>query len=199
MAKIRIALAGIGNCASGFVQGLYHYKDMQNEEDAVGLRRLVIGGYHPRDIEVVSAFDIDTRKVGKDLSEAIFAEPNNTMNFAQIPELRVSVQKGQVLDGVGNSVKDIVKIASSSAVNAAQVLKDSGADILVNLLPSGAAEASRWYAEQALQAGCAFINVTPVSIASDLVWAARFKDVGLPVVGDDLIDQVGATTLHDYK
>jgi len=196
MAKIKIALAGVGNCASGFVQGLYYYKDLDNMENAVGLRRLILGGYHPRDVEVVSAFDIDSGKVGKDLSEAIFAEPNNTLKFAQVPELDVSVQKGQVLDGVGNYLKDIVKIDSSPEVNVIQVLKESGAQILVNLLPSGAAKASKWYAEQALQAGCAFVNVTPVSIASDVTWAGRFKNTGLPVVGDDLIDQVGATTLH---
>ena len=196
MAKIKVALAGVGNCASGFVQGLHYYKYSEDEKSAVGLRRLVLGGYHPRDIEVVSAFDIDSRKVGKDLSEAVFAEPNNTLKIAQVPELGVSVQKGQILDGVGKYLKDIVKIDSSPEVDVAQVLKESGAEILVNLLPSGATKASRWYAEQALKAGCAFVNVTPVSIASDVAWAGRFEDAGLPVVGDDLIDQVGATTLH---
>lgn len=196
MVKIKIALAGVGNCASGLVQGLQYYKDFEDEENSVGLRRLVLGGYHPRDIEVVAAFDIDSRKVGKDLSEAIFAEPNNTLKFAKVPELGVTVQKGDVLDGVGSYLKDIVKVDSSSAVDVPQVLMGGGAEILVNLLPSGAAKASQWYAEQVLRAGCAFVNVTPVSIASDVTWAERFKDAGLPVVGDDLINQVGATTLH---
>jgi len=196
MTKIKIALAGVGNCASGFVQGLHYYKDSDNAEDVVGLRRLVLGGYHPRDIEVVSAFDIDARKVGRDLSKAIFAEPNNTLKFAQVPELGVSVQKGQVLDGVGKYLKDVVKVDSSPDIDVAQVLKESDAEIVVNLLPSGAVRASRWYAEQTLRAGCAFVNVTPVGIASDVAWAGRFEDAGLPVAGDDLIDQVGATTLH---
>ncbi len=196
MARIKVALAGIGNCASSFVQGLYHYNDLDDEEKAVGLRHLMLGGYHPQDVEIVAAFDIDVRKVGMDLARAIFAKPNNTLRFAEVPELGVSVQKGQVLDGVGNYLKDIVEIASLQEVSVAQVLKESSADILVNLLPSGAVKASKWYAEQALQAGCAFVNVTPVSIASDRTWAKRFKDAKLPVVGDDLIDQVGATTLH---
>lgn len=196
MAKIKIALAGVGNCASGFVQGLHYYKDFDNAEGVVGLRRLVLGGYHPRDVEVVAAFDIDARKVGKDLSEAVFAEPNNTLKFAQVPELGVSVRKGQVLDGVGNYLKDIVKVDPSPEVDVVQVLKESNAEILANLLPSGAVKASQWYAEQALRADCAFVNVTPVSIASDVAWAGRFKDADLPVVGDDLVDQVGATTLH---
>jgi len=196
MTKIKIALAGVGNCSSGFVQGLHYYKDMDNEEDVIGLRRLILAGYHPRDIEIVAAFDVDARKVGKDLSKAIFAEPNNTLKFAQVPELGVSVQKGQVLDGLGSYLKDIVKIDSSPEVDPAHVLKESGADMLVNLLPSGAVKAAQWYAEQALRAGCAFINVTPVSIASDITWAGHFENAGLPVVGDDLIDQVGATTLH---
>ncbi len=196
MAKIKVALAGVGNCASGFVQGLCYYRGFSDERDVVGLRRLILAGYHPRDVEVVAAFDIDTRKVGRDLAEAIFAEPNNTLRFAEVPELGVSVQKGQVLDGVGNYLKSIVKVSSSSEVDVAQVLKEKGAEMLVNLLPSGAVRASQWYAEQALGAGCAFVNATPVSIASDWAWAERFKDAKIPVVGDDLVNQMGATTLH---
>jgi myo-inositol-1-phosphate synthase len=196
MTKIKVALAGVGNCASGFVQGLHYYGDFGDEESIVGLRRLVLAGYHPRDVEVVAAFDIDARKVGRDLSEAIFAKPNNTMEFAKVPELGISVAKGQVLDGVGSYLKDVVKVDSSHEVDVAETLKRSSAEILVDLLPSGAVKASRWYAEQALEAGCAFVNATPVSIASDAVWAGRFKSAGLPVVGDDLVDQVGATTLH---
>jgi len=130
------------------------------------------------------------------LSEAIFAEPNNTLRIFQVPKLEITVQKGQVLDGLGNYLRDVVEVDTSQEVNVAQVLKENSAEILINLLPSGAVMASKWYAEQALQAGCAFINVTPVSIASDGTWANRFKVAGLPVVGDDLIDQVGATTIH---
>ena len=194
MAKIKVALVGVGNCASGFVQGLCYYKEA--EGDVVGLRRAVLAGYHPRDVEIVAAFDIDARKVGKDLGEAIFAAPNNTLRFADVPKLGISVLKGQVLDGVGNYLRDIVKTDSSQVVDVAKILGESDAEILVNLVPSGAVKASCWYAEQALRAGCGFVNVTPVSIASDSAWAKRFGDAGLPVVGDDLIDQVGATTLH---
>jgi myo-inositol-1-phosphate synthase len=196
MTMIKIAIAGVGNCASAFVQGLSYYGGCNDRDTAVGLRYLTLAGYHPRDVEVVAAFDVDGRKVGKDLAEAIFAEPNNTLQFASVPELRVPVSKGPVLDGVGNYVKNIVKIDTSEPVNVTQVLKETGAEILVNLLPSGAPQASQWYAEQALQADCAFINAVPVSIASDRNWAARFKEAQLPLVGDDLVDQVGATALH---
>ena len=196
MEKIKVALAGVGNCASGLVQGLFYYKNSNKEENAMGLRHLVLAGYHPRDVEVVAAFDIDARKVGCDLSEAISSRPNNTLKFAEVPEMGVVVQKGNVLDGVGNYLKDVVKVDSSGTVDVVQALKDSESEVLVNLLPSGAVQASRWYCEQALQANCAFINTTPVNIASDEAWDIRFKEMKLPVVGDDLIDQIGATTLH---
>ncbi len=196
MAKIKIALAGVGNCASSTIQGLHYYGNLANEDKSVGLRSLTLAGYHPRDIEPVAAFDIDTRKVGKDLSKAIYAEPNNAVKIFEVPELGVTVQKGQVLDGVGRLLKDMVRVDASPAVDVTKILKESDAEILVNLLPSGAVQASQWYAAQALHAGCAFINVTPVRIASDEGWAKRFKDADLPIVGDDLIDQVGATTIH---
>lgn len=196
MAKIKIALVGIGNCASGIVQGLRYYSSLNSEEEAVGLRRLELAGYYPQDVEITAAFDIDARKVGKDLSGAIFAEPNNTLRFSEVPELGVTVQRGRLLDGVGSSLREIVKISSSSEADIVKVLKQTSSEILINLLPSGAEKASEWYAEQALKAGCAFINVTPVSVASDLMWNRRFRDAGLPLVGDDLIDQVGATSLH---
>ncbi|UCE96558.1 MAG: inositol-3-phosphate synthase [Candidatus Bathyarchaeota archaeon] len=196
MGKIKVALVGVGNCASSFVQGLHYYRDSEGKKNVTGLKNLALAGYYPKDIEIVSAFDIDTRKVGKDLSEAIIAEPNNTKKFAKVPELGVPVQKGRVLDGVGNYLESVVEIDISQAVNVAQALKESDAEILVNLLPSGAENASHWYTEQALLADCAFINVTPTSIASDLAWDKRFRKAGLPVVGDDLIDQIGATTLH---
>jgi len=194
--RVKVALVGVGNCASALVQGVQFYKNTENEEDAIGLKNLLLGGYHPRDVEFVCAFDVDERKVGKDLSEAIFAAPNNTLRFAEVPMLGVHVVKGQVLDGVGEYLKDTVKIAAVSEVDVSETLEKSEAEIMVNMLPSGAIEASRWYAEQALKAGCAFVNATPNMIASDNTFGQRFESAGLPIVGDDLIDQVGATILH---
>ncbi len=196
MSKIKVALIGVGNCASALVQGVYHYKSIEKEADAVGLRHLFLGDYHPRDVEFVSAFDIEARKVGKDLSEAIFSPPNNTLKFVDVPYLNVPVLKGPVLDGVGSSLRDTIKISQSSEVDVAQRLRESSAEMVINLLPSGAVRASRQYAEEALKAECAFVNATPVFIASDAAWDKRYKDAGLPVVGDDLVDQVGATILH---
>jgi myo-inositol-1-phosphate synthase len=194
--KIKVALIGVGNCASALVQGVHYYKNAKDEERAVGLKRLFLGGYHPRDIEFVSAFDIDARKVGKDLSEAIFALPNNTLKLANVPKTGVIVKKGPLLDGVGEYLKNIVQISDAPEVNVTEELKASKAEIVLNMIPSGATKASEYYAEQALKAGCAFVNVTPVPIASNQAWARKFENEGLPVVGDDLIDQVGATTLH---
>jgi myo-inositol-1-phosphate synthase len=194
--KIRVALAGVGNCASALVQGLKYYADCSGEGHCVGIRNLVLGGFHPRDIEVVAAFDIDGRKVGQDLSEAIFAQPNNAPRLVDVSLSNVMVYKGSVLDGVGEYTKNVVQISSHPEANVAMILKESDAEILVNLLPSGAVKASQWYAEQALVAGCAFVNVAPSFIASDAGWAQRFAVAELPLAGDDLIDQVGATTLH---
>lgn len=196
MSKIKVALVGVGNCASAIVQGVHYYMDIDKEEEAVGLKNLFLGGYHPQDIEFVSAFDIETRKVGKDLSEAIFSPPNNTLKLVDVPELDVPVFKGPVLDGVGDSVKDIIKIADSPEVDVAQKLKENKVEIVISFLPSGAIKASRWYAEETLEAECAFINATPAFIASDTAWGKRFDEAELPIVGDDLVDQVGATALH---
>lgn len=196
MSKIKAAIAGIGNCASAIVQGVQYYKNAKKAEEAVGLRHLCLGGYRPRDIEFVCAFDIATGKVGRDLSEAIFSKPNNTLKFAEVPKLDVKVLKGPVLDGVNDLIKDIVKIDESHEVDVSRELRESGAEMLINLLPSGSIEAPKRYAEEALKAGCAFINATPVFIASDLSWSQRFEEAGLPIVGDDLVDQVGATILH---
>jgi len=196
MPKIKVALVGVGNCASALVQGVYRYRNVEKEMDAVGLRRLFLNDYHPRDIEFVSAFDIDARKVGKDLSEAIFSPPNNTLKFADVPRLNVPVLKGPVLDGVGELLKNVVKIDASPDVDVAQKLRENDVEIVVNLLPSGATEASGRYAEETLKAGCAFVNATPAFIASDAAWAKRFEKARLPIVGDDLTDQVGATILH---
>jgi myo-inositol-1-phosphate synthase len=196
MSKIKVALIGVGNCASALIQGFHHYKNVEKEEEAVGLNYLYLDGYHPRDIEFVSAFDIETRKVGKDLSEAIFSPPNTTPKFADVPKLDVPVLKGPVLDGFGNHMKDIVKISASPEVDVAKKLRESDAEIVVNFLPSGAVKASQRYAEEALRAKCAFVNAVPVFIASDAAWSRRFEKAGLPIVGDDLVDQVGATILH---
>ena len=194
MPKIKVALAGVGNCASAFIQGLHYYSLFT--KDPVGLRNPTLGGLTPSDIQVVAAFDIDNRKVGKDLAEAVLAPPNNAPRVIDVPTTHVIVQKGPVLDGVGKSTKNIVQISSQPDSNVAQTLRETGAEMLVNLLPSGATTASQWYAEQALAPNCAFINATPNFIASDAAWAKRFEVAALPLAGDDLIDQVGSTTLH---
>jgi myo-inositol-1-phosphate synthase len=196
LSKIKVAIVGVGNCASALVQGIQYYSKFENDEECSGLRNLFLGGFHPKDIQIVSAFDIDSRKVGKDLSEAVFAPPNNAPKILDVPSYGVSVHKGPVLDGVGEYAKRIVQLSDLSEVNVADVLKESGAEMVLNLLPSGAVKASEWYASQSLKAGCAFINATPVFMASNPAWAGRFEEAGLPIVGDDLIDQVGATTLH---
>ena len=196
MPKVKVALVGVGNCASAFIQGIQYYSKFQKSEDFVGLRNPVLAGLSPKDIEVVAAFDVDERKVGKDLSEAIFALPNNAPKVADVPLTGVKVDKGPLLDGLGNSSKAIVKVSNVPDAYVVKVLKHSGAEIMVNLLPSGATQTSQWYAEQALAAGCGFVNATPTFLASDASWAKRFADAKLPLVGDDLIDQVGSTSLH---
>ncbi len=193
MPKVKVALIGVGNCASSFIQGLQYYG---NKKDYTGLRNPILGGLESSDIQVVAAFDVDNRKVGKDLAEAIFAAPNNAPKVAEVPSTSIIVNKGPLLDGIGKSTQNIVQISAKPEANVAQILKDSGAEIIVNLLPSGATQASRWYAEQALAAGCAFVNATPAFMASDPAWAKRFETAGLPLVGDDLVDQVGSTALH---
>lgn len=196
MSKIKIAVAGVGNCASALIQGLQYYANSEREEEAIGLRNLFLGGFHPKDIEIVAAFDIDKRKVGKDLSEAIFSEPNNAPKIIDVELSNVIVHKGPVLDGVGEYTKRVVKISDVPEASVAKTLKESDAEMLLSLLPSGAVKASQQYAEQALVAGCAFVNATPNFIASDATWIGRFEMADLPLAGDDLIDQVGATTLH---
>jgi myo-inositol-1-phosphate synthase len=196
MPKIRVALIGVGNCASALVQGVNYYAKAKKEEQALGLRNLFLGDYHPHDIEFVCAFDIDARKVGKDLSEAVFSSPNNTLKFAAVPKMGIPVLKGPVLDGVGDLLKNVVKVSEKPEVDVTKRLKENKAEIVVNLLPSGASEAAACYAEQALKAGCAFVNASPVFIASRTEWAKRFEKTGLPVVGDDLADQVGSTAVH---
>jgi myo-inositol-1-phosphate synthase len=196
LSKINIAIVGVGNCASALVQGLCYYEKAKTSEDSLGLRHLFLGGFHPRDIRIVAAFDIDQRKVGRDLSEAIFAQPNTTPKLVEVPWQNVTVQKGPVLDGISQALMRVVKVSPREHVDVVETLMQCDAEIVVDLLPSGAVKASQWYADQAIKAGCAFINATPVFIASDALWARKFEEACLPVVGDDLIDQVGATTLH---
>jgi len=194
--KIKVAIVGVGNVASALVQGLQYYGKIEKEEAHLGLRNLHLGNFHPRDIEIVAAFDVDRRKVGRDLAEAVFAQPNNAPKVIDVPPTNVTVNKGPLMDGIGEYTKHIVQASSVRDSNVEKILKDAGAEIVLNLLPSGAAKASEWYAEQSLMAGCAFVNATPSFIASAAGWAKRFEDAGLPLVGDDLMDQVGSTALH---
>lgn len=200
MDKIKIAIVGVGNCASSLIQGIYYYQK-KGADDAIGLMHREIGGYGPGDIEVVAAFDIDRRKVGKDLSEAIFAPPNCTTVFCDVPETSVKVSMGHVLDGVAPHMKDYPEdqtfvVADEDPVDVVEVLRESGAEILLNYLPVGSEEAARFYAQCALDAGVAYINNMPVFIASDPEWAGKFEERGIPIVGDDIKAQLGATITH---
>lgn len=201
MGKIKIAIFGVGNCASSLVQGIYYYRD-KSPEDAIGLMHWDIGGYKPYDIEVVAAVDIDRRKVGKDLSEAIFAKPNCTKVFCRdIPKMGVEVAMGKILDGVAphmkNHPEDYTFVPSNGKeTNIVELLEDSGAEIAVNYLPVGSEEATRYYANCCLDAGVAFVNCMPVFIASNKEFARRFEEKNLPVVGDDIKSQIGATIIH---
>ncbi|PWB52856.1 MAG: inositol-3-phosphate synthase [Candidatus Methanoperedenaceae archaeon] len=198
MAGIRIAIAGVGNCASSLIQGLEYYKDIKNSDELVpGLMHNSLGDYLISDIRPVAAFDIDKRKVGTDLSEAIFSNPNCTKKFADVPKYDINVMKGQVLDGVAPHMKDYFRVDDKQKpVDVASVLRKSKADILINYLPVGSEEAVKWYATQALEAGCAFINCIPVFIASNKQWAEKFKKAKLPIIGDDIKSLVGATIVH---
>jgi myo-inositol-1-phosphate synthase len=193
MPKVKVALIGVGNCASSFVQGIQFYN---KTKDTKGLRHPTLVDMTTQDIEVVAAFDIDSRKVGTDLAEAIFANPNIAPKICDVPKTGVKVAKGPLLDGVGDSTSALIQISKESDTNVAQILLSSAAEIVINLLPSGAANATRFYAMQAIAANCAFINATPNFIASDPSMAAQFEDAGLPLVGDDLVDQIGSTALH---
>ncbi|QCK86176.1 inositol-3-phosphate synthase [Phreatobacter aquaticus] len=193
---IRVAIVGLGNCASAFVQGLSFYRDAKPTESIPGLMNVEVGPYHIRDVEVVAAFDIDARKVGQDIAQGILAKPNNTIQFARVADTGVIVQRGPTLDGIGKHLVGVVEESKAPPVDVAAALKASGAQILISYLPVGSQKASEFYAEQALASGCGFINCVPVFIASDPVWAKRFADKGLPIVGDDIKSQVGATIVH---
>jgi len=190
--QIRVAILGVGNCASSFVQGIEHYSNSENED---GLISDVIGGYKVSDIEIVAAYDINKSKVGKDLSEAIFSEPNNTIKFSEVPATSIVVQPGVVKDGVGKFVKDVIETSPDSE-NFEESLKNSGAEILINLLPVGSDDAVKFYAQAAINSNVGFINCIPVFIARDEEWYQKFKDASVPLIGDDIKSQVGATIVH---
>lgn len=194
--KVRVAIIGIGNCASALVQGVQYYSGANQDEVIPGIMHPVMGNYHIRDIEFSAAFDIALGKVGKDLSQAIWAEPNNTTKFAEVPDLDVPVHRGMTHDGLGTYLLDHVEKAPGSTDDIVQILKDTKTDVVVNFLPVGSEMATKWYVEQVLDAGCAFVNGIPVFIASSEYWSKRFVDRGLPVIGDDIKSQVGATIVH---
>jgi len=195
--KVRVAIIGVGNCASSFVQGVQYYRDADENERVPGLMHVDLGGYHVRDIEFSAAFDIDADKVGKDLSEAIFSGQNNTLKLGDdIPNLGVPVQRGMTHDGLGKYLKQRITKAPGETVDIVQVLKDTHTDVVVSYLPVGSEDATKWYVEQILEAGCGFVNCIPVFIAREKYWDRRFKKAGLPVVGDDIKSQVGATIVH---
>ncbi len=193
---IKIAIVGVGNCASSLVQGLEYYKQTGDEEFIPGLMHTNLGGYAIRDIEVVAAFDVNKEKVGKDVSEAIFAFPNNTTKFSDVPHLGVTVNKAPVMDGIGKYLQDHITMSEVEDVDVVKVLKESGADMVVNYLPVGSEEAAKWWAEQCIEAGVGMVNCIPVFIASNPEWGEKFTAAGLPIIGDDIKSQVGATILH---
>ncbi|MCD6443460.1 inositol-3-phosphate synthase [Candidatus Bathyarchaeota archaeon] len=196
--KIRVAIAGVGNCASALVQGVYYYRNAKEDDRVPGIMHVDFGGYHIGDIEFVAAFDVNRLKIGKDLSEAIFTEPNCCARFVEsMPKLGVKVLPGPIMDGVAPHMKEPFKVADDhEPVDVAAVLKEVNADMLVNFLPVGSYEATRYYAQAALEAGCAFVNCIPEFIASDEGWARKFEKAGLPIAGDDIKSQLGATILH---
>jgi myo-inositol-1-phosphate synthase len=194
--KVRVAIFGVGNCASALVQGVHYYANADESEDVPGLMHVRLGGYHVGDIEFVAAFDVDRRKVGKDLSEAIFAPPNNTLKFAEVSRLGVEVMRGPTLDGLGKYLRGEVEEHEGPAVDVRDVLKSSGADVAINFLPVGSEQATKFYASEYLSAGVGLVNAIPVFIASDPQWQRAFEEGGVPIVGDDIKSQIGATILH---
>jgi myo-inositol-1-phosphate synthase len=194
--KVRVAIVGVGNCASAFVQGVHYYADADPERVVPGLMHVDLGGYHVRDIEFTAAFDIDAKKVGKDLSEAIWAGQNNTMKFADVPKLDVPVSRGMTHDGLGKYLGERIEKAPGETDDIVQILRETKTDVVVSYLPVGSEQATKWYVEQVLEAGCGFVNCIPVFIAQQNYWANRFRKAGMPIVGDDIKSQVGATIVH---
>ncbi len=196
MGKVRVAIIGVGNCASSFVQGLHYYRNAKETDRIPGLMHVNLGGYHIRDVEIAAAIDIDRNKVGKDVAEAIGTWPNNTAVFAKVPKTGVTVQRGMTHDGLGKYLSRIIRKAPGSTVDIVKLLRETNADVVVNYLPVGSEAATKWYVEQVLDAGCAFVNCIPVFIAREKYWQQRFEKKGLPVIGDDIKSQVGATITH---
>ena len=194
--KVRVAIVGVGNCANSFIQGIQYYKDADPADEVPGLMHVDLGGYHVSDVEFVAAFDIDAEKVGKDLSEAIWSGQNDTIKFADVPNLGVEVHRGMTHDGLGKYLKQKITKAPGETADVVGILKETKADVLVCYLPVGSEEATKWYVEQALKAGVGFVNCLPVFIAREDYWDKRFQEAGLPIIGDDIKSQVGATIVH---
>src|SRR6201991_636950 len=193
---VRVAIVGVGNCASSLVQGVQYYKDADENATVPGLMHVRLGPYHVRDVKFVAAFDVDAKKVGFDLSEAIYASENNTIKIADVPPTNVVVHRGPTLDGIGKYYAETIEVSDVEAVDVVKVLNENNVDVLVSYLPGGSEEADKFYAQCAIDAGVAFVNALPVFIASDPVWAKKFEDAGVPIVGDDIKSQVGATITH---
>lgn len=196
MPKINVAIIGVGNCASSLVQGVYYYRNAKEDEFVPGLMHVNLGGYHISDINFVAAFDIDQNKVGKDLAEAIYAPPNNTIKFCEVPQTGVKVNRGMTHDGLGKYLSKVITKAPGSTANIVKILKETETQVVVSYLPVGSEAATKWYIEQILDAGCGFVNCIPVFIARESYWQNRFTERGLPVIGDDIKSQVGATITH---
>ncbi len=196
MGKINVAIIGVGNCASSLIQGVCYYKEAKETEFVPGLMHVNLGGYHVSDINFVAAFDIDKNKVGKDLAQAIFTSPNNTFKFCEVPATGVKIQRGMTHDGLGKYLSQIIQKAPGSTADIVKILKESQTDVVINFLPVGSEQATKWYIEQVLVAGCGFINCIPVFIAREKYWQERFAEKGLPIIGDDIKSQVGATIVH---
>src|SRR5512133_3113235 len=194
--RVRVALVGVGNCANSLLQGVEHYKDSPDDQFVPGLMHVNLGGYHIRDIEFTAAFDVTTDKVGKDLAEAIWAKPNDTIKFADVPQTGVKVSRGMTHDGLGKYISRVVTKAPGETSDVVGLLRDTKTDVIVNYLPVGSEAATKWYMEQALEAGCAVVNCMPVFIAREKYWQRRFEEKGLPIIGDDIKSQVGATITH---
>src|SRR6266571_2566563 len=194
--RVRVALVGVGNCANSLLQGVEYYKDAPADQFVPGLMHVNLGGYHIRDIEFTAAFDVTTDKVGKDLSEAIWAHPNDTIKFAEVPKTGIKVARGMTHDGLGKYISEVVTKAPGETADVVGILRDTRTDVVVNYLPVGAEAATKWYTEQILEAGCAMVNCMPVFIARESYWQRRFAEKGLPIIGDDIKSQVGATITH---
>ena len=196
MGSVRVAIVGVGNCATSLIQGVEYYQDADPSGTVPGLMHVLFGEYHVKDVEFVAAFDVDDKKVGKDLSEAINASENNTIKIADVPTLGVEVKRGPTMDGLGKYYRQTIEESGADPVDVVHVLKDTRADVMVSYLPVGSEQADKFYAQCAIDAGVAFVNALPVFIASDPVWAKKFEDAGVPIVGDDIKSQVGATITH---